>query len=138
MSNQELLCHPAVSAPYRAAALGFFLGLAARTVWALLDPWSASLLSVLLLASFRDFFLPTHFRFDDQGITISGALRATRKFPWNRFRSFIVDRNGLFLSPYTKPRWLESQRGVFLALSCDQRQEVQELCLERHLARRTA
>lgn len=134
----ELVFHPAKDHPIKAAILGFVLGIAFQALWQAIDPVSAVLLAVLLLAAVRDFFLETRYCFDGDGISVRGALKPSKTYPWQRFRSYIVDRNGLFLSPYMAKRSLEQQRGVFLPLTPEGRAQAAEFCANRQLQRRAS
>ena len=134
----EMVFHPARSSPIKAALLGFVLGMAFQALWQALEPVYAIVLAVLLLATVRDFFLETRYRFDEHGVSVRGAMRGAKDFPWKRFRAFVEDRNGLFLTPYLARRSLEEQRGLFLPLTRAQRLSAVEFCAERGLARRTA
>lgn len=136
MSSLELTFHPAKEQPYKAAALGFFLGIVLRVLWQFLEPMSAIGLWAVLIFSLRDFFLETRYLLDSDGLTIQGALKPKKTYPWERFRAFVEDRNGLFLTPYRAKRRTEGQRGVFLPLAPEQRRQAADLCESLNLARR--
>ena len=134
----QLTFHPAKDHPVKAALLGFALGIAFQALWQALDPLSAVALVVLLLATVRDFFLETRYRLDPEGVTVEGVLKASKAYPWRRFRAFVEDRNGLFLTPYLAKRRLEQQRGVFLPMTREQRLRASAFCQGLELCRRTA
>lgn len=134
----KLVFHPAKEHPKKAAALGFVLGIAFQALWQMVEPWSAVLLAGLLVMTVRDFYLETEYSFDEEGIAVRGFLKAGKSYPWRRFRAFVEDRNGLFLSPYKAVRRLDQQRGVFLPMTREQRLSAVEYCQERQLVRRTA
>ncbi len=77
----------------------------------------------MFAGSFAAFFLPTQYRFEAEQLVVERAGQ-TRSFRWDRFRSFERDRNGIFLSPHSRPHRLDTTRGVFLALSREQRDQV--------------
>lgn len=133
-----IVFHPAKQHPIKAAILGVVLGIAFRALWQALEPLTAVMLVSLLLATVRDFFLETQYRFDEEEISVRGVLKASRSYPWRRFRTFIKDRNGLFLSPYSAKHQLDQQRGVFLPLTSEQRDLAARYCQSRELARRAA
>lgn len=133
-----IVFHPAKQHPVKAAILGFVLGIAFQALWQALEPLTAVVLTGLLLTTVRDFFLETHYRFDEEGVSVRGILKSTRSYPWRRFRAFVEDRNGLFLSPYSAKRRLDQQRGVFLPLTREQRGLAARYCQSRELARRAA
>lgn len=132
----ELTLYPAKAHPIKAGVLAFILGLSFQTLWQILDPIPAVLLSTLLLTSVRDFYFQTHTTLSAHGIEIKGPLKPTRCYPWSRFRTYLEDRNGLFLSPYRKPRSLDLKRGVFLPLTPDQRRQAARFCQNFALTRR--
>lgn len=134
----HIVFHPAKQHPAKAAALGFLLGIAFQALWQALEPLTAVVLAGLMLATVRDFFLETNYTLDEEGLAVKGVLKPSKTYPWRRFRTFIEDRNGLFLSPYTARRALEQQRGVFLPMTREQRREAATFCLNRQLARRPA
>jgi hypothetical protein len=138
MEPLELAFHPAARHPVKAAVVGFGLGLAFQVLWQVLDPFGAVVLSLLLLLSTRDFFLETRYRFDGEGVSVSGVLKTSRAYPWRRFRAFVEDRNGLFLSPYRSRRSLDQQRGVFLPMSREQRLQAARFCEALEMIRRAA
>lgn len=128
--------HPAKEQPVKAAVLTFVLGIGLQALWQFLTPAVAITLWVVLVVSLRDFFLETIYELDDEGLKVSGPLKPTKSYQWARFRAFIEDRNGLFLTPYLAKRATESQRGVFLPMNLEQRREAAAFCAERELARR--
>lgn len=132
----EMVFHPAKEHPVKAAVLGFVLGMAFQALWQMLEPVTAVVLALVLLATVRDFFLETRYRFDEGGVAVRGVLKASRSYPWKRFRAFIEDRNGLFLTPYRCKRSLEQQRGVFLPMTREHRACAAQYCLALDLERR--
>lgn len=134
----EIVFHPAKAQPVKAAALAFVLGIGLQAVFSLVEPLTALALSALLVASVRDFFLQTRTLFDDEGIAVGGALKGSRVYPWRRFRAFVEDRNGLFLTPYRTKRRSENARGVFFPMEREERKRAVEFCLAQGLERRAS
>lgn len=124
--------HPAKDRPKTAAALAFALGIVFQMLWQWLSPVPALVIWLALVLSVRDFYLPSTYSMDAEGLTVKRLLGA-RRYPWERFRAFVNDRNGVFLSPYKKRRATENQRGVFLPMLADQRRKAIEFCLEMGL-----
>lgn len=121
----ELHFHPAKKRPKTALVLAFGLGILIQALWQWLNPAVALALWVALVLSLRDFFAPSTYRFTEQGLTIHGILRAKKTYPWRRFRAYIKDRNGVFLTPYKQKRASENSRGVFLPLLAEQKEQVE-------------
>ena len=130
--------HPAKERPKTALLLAFSFGILAQALWQWVPPMVAIFLWTASVFSLRDFFLPTQYIFEESGILVRGPLKPTRQYAWHRFRTFQKDRNGIFLSPYHQKRATEAQRGVFLPLRPEQRNEVAEFCLQQGLTRRAA
>lgn len=124
MRDLEVRTHPARGRPRTtvllllyilaiATAAGPFL-FAAR----LTEPrgWlgTSVVLAGLLLAMLR-WFLPTHYRLDNSGVTVR-FLGLAMRHPWSRFRSFRRERCGIFLSPNVDPARFDRLRGLFIVL----------------------
>ena len=78
---------------------------------------------VIMLGSLLSFFLPTHYEMDQEKIKIKFFL-TKREREWNAFRSFYVDKNGVLLSPFTKPSRLENFRGIYVRFNQNKEQVV--------------
>lgn len=68
---------------------------------------------VIMLGSLSGFFLPTEYKFYPDKIKVKYFLASLEK-EWKNYRSFYVDKNGVLLSPFTKPSRLENFRGIYL------------------------
>lgn len=106
------------------AVIGIPLGLL------ILYGWFYALLAVAILGgSLASFFLPTRY------VLYAGGLEArflgvNRRFTWEQFRSFYPDKNGVLLSPFTRPSRLENFRGFYLRFDgC--RDEIMQIVSER-------
>jgi hypothetical protein len=78
----------------------------------------------LLLLSLTSFFLQTHYTIDVDGIRVKRWLYK-RNFAWNRVRSIMSEKNGVFISPFPVRTRLENFRGVYLVYN-DNRENVIE------------
>lgn len=132
------LVHPAKDRPRTALALTFGLGILLQGLWQWLDPAPAIALWAILIFSLRDFFAPTSYQLSDEGVRVEGLLKSTKYYPWQRFRAYISDRNGIFLTPYRQKRATENQRGVFLPLNPDQRKQFEQFCHDIGLDKRAS
>lgn len=133
----DIVFHPAKAHPVKAAAVAFLLGVGFQALWQLVEPLTALVLSGILVVSVRDFYLETRTVFDPEGIAVRGLLKASLVYPWRRFRAFVEDRNGLYLTPYRTARRTEACRGVFLPMTPVDRKRAVELCLAHNLVRRS-
>jgi len=105
--------------------------LAPLAISALVYLWSASwlwtVLGFLLLASAEfPFFLRSTYRFDPTGATL---LRAGTKLyrSWGQVKSYYPDKNGVLLSPFARPHWLENFRGLYLQFGRHRREVLDYL-----------
>lgn len=79
-----------------------------------LGSWLWTGLGFLLLVSAElPFFLISYCRFDAQGASMRRAGTTISK-RWEQLKSYYPDRNGVLLSPFTRPFWLENFRGLYL------------------------
>lgn len=79
-----------------------------------LGSWMWTGLGFLLLVSAEfPFFLKTSYRFDSDGASMRRA-GATVVKKWDQLKSYYPDRNGVLLSPFARPFWLENFRGLYL------------------------
>lgn len=67
---------------------------------------------VVLTGSMARYFLPTRYAVDGRGVTWRLVVRRHR--PWSAFRRVDARDEGLFLSPFTRPRRLDAFRGLYL------------------------
>ena len=77
---------------------------------------------VLFLAMSR-FFLPTVYKFDNEGFDIKNGL-FRKSLYWDNFKAFKHDEGALMLSPFESPSRLRSLRAVLLLLDRKRREEI--------------
>ena len=85
-------------------------------------PTFGFLSAALLTASMSRYFLPTRYSLLEGHILIA-HLGARRTIPWSRIRRHSVVPDGVFLSPFARPRRLDPFRGCFLRAR-DNREEI--------------
>ena len=116
--------HPIKKDIRKTTFLFVFIVLIALLVYFSFNNLYFSVLAVLLLVvSVRQFFVRTHYTLNAEGVEVR-SLGTSRKRPWNYFRSFYVDNNGVLLSPFEGKSRLENFRGVYLLLPEKNRQEI--------------
>jgi hypothetical protein len=110
----EWTCHPARRQPGKAVAAGVFsLACAvAAAVWTGVVFWGIFFF-VVLAVSIAPFYLPTRFVLDDKGVE-KVYLGVPQRRSWSQFQSWYRDRNGVLLSPFPRPSFLESYRGIYV------------------------
>ncbi|MCD6086885.1 MAG: hypothetical protein J7K11_02855 [Candidatus Hydrothermae bacterium] len=84
---------------------------------------------LLLLGSLSAFYTPTKYILTEKEITIKRPLY-TLKRPWAEIKRYEADKNGIFLSPFSRPRRLENFRGIYLMVEGN-RDEVISFIEER-------
>ncbi len=110
----EWTVHPFMeSRPKAALSVLAPLAMAALVHWWLHSwLWTGLGLALLISAEFP-FFLSTRCRFGAEGASMRRA-GATVSKKWDQLKSYYPDRNGVLLSPFARPFWLENFRGVYL------------------------
>ncbi len=68
---------------------------------------------VLIGGSILPYFLPTTYVLTEKGISVRSLFTRQNK-RWDQYRSFSVDKHGVFLSPFDTPSRLENFRGIYL------------------------
>lgn len=106
--------HPMIEYPQKAAVFWAIFLLVLLAVWVYSHEWIFVILAGLILfGSLRGFVLPTRYTISEEGIEIHRTVYKVRK-RWSDFRSHVVERNGVFLSPFSVKHRLENFRGIFL------------------------
>jgi len=105
---------PARRSPVRAALALGFLALLGWFVQSAFHAGHFTVLAVLLVwGQVASFFLPTRYALSDEKVAVTGLV-ARKEKAWSEFRSFLVDREGLLLSPFPGRSRLERFRGLSL------------------------
>lgn len=69
--------------------------------------------TLVLVGSMRSFYFPTTYQLFEDRIKVTYTISSLNK-PWDIYRSVYPERNGVFLSTFTRPSRLENFRGLFL------------------------
>jgi hypothetical protein len=132
-SDQELRWTTHPMAEHRGKAVMFWVVflLVLAAVWLYSHEWIFVILSgLILIGSLRGFVFPTHFRVSQAGIEVDRTFYKVRK-SWDDFRSYTVERNGIFLSPFSVKHRMENFRGLFVPTGRHHREAVD--LVSRHL-----
>ncbi len=78
---------------------------------------------VVLLTSLAPFWTVTKYILDGEGVTIKRPLYTIKK-PWSHYRRYVVDKNGIFLSPFPRPSRIDAYRGNYLIFGDVDRDKV--------------
>lgn len=71
------------------------------------------LAALFLVGSVINFFFPIKYVFTPEEIKMITPL-VRKKRRWETFKSYYIDKNGIFLSPFTGKSRLERFRGLYL------------------------
>lgn len=117
------MSHPARRQPLKAAlAVAVSIGMALTVAsWAGL--WLAGLSFIVVIASVHGFLFPVWYRVTDEAIVIQTFFGRQQR-PWSTLRRADPGRNGVHLSPFSTPSWLDGTRGIYVRYGDDNRDEV--------------
>lgn len=75
--------------------------------------WMVLLAGAIFLGSLSTFFFPTRYELSRDKIKVKYLFTSVVK-EVSMYRSFYPDKNGVLLSPFTKPSRLENFRGLYI------------------------
>lgn len=81
--------------------------------WNIQHPVLTIVAAIVLYGSLTSYYLPTRYTLDQQGAQFKRWI-FHRQMRWERVRSVVDEREGLFLSPFPVKTRLENFRGLFL------------------------
>ncbi len=100
--------------PARAALAIVFMLLVGWTLQSLFHTGLFTIAAVLLVwGQVASFFIPTTYTLTENGVKVKGLVNRREK-DWSDFRTYLVDRNGVLLSPFVERTRLERFRGLSL------------------------
>ncbi|MCA9286911.1 MAG: hypothetical protein KDA22_16935 [Phycisphaerales bacterium] len=110
----EWRAFPAAERPWATVGAVAVIAALAGSAWVLTGSiaWPAFSVVVLFLALCR-YFLPTHYRFDEQGVVAAHPI-APKRLRWNEIRRCGFDDRGGFLGRRVRPSLLDGVTGVHL------------------------
>lgn len=88
------------------------------------------LVYLFFLVSMTSFFMPSHYTFTEEKIIVDRIIYR-QSYLWKRFRSFKMDKNGIYLSPSTNPDRFDRFRGVFLVMDREGRDKAVPVLKEK-------
>ena len=110
----EWTCHPMRRRPWVTIAVTLFIIVMGLVVYfATFSNAFTVLTLVILYASLAKFYFPTRYRMSERGIQVKTMTQTLVK-NWSMYRSFYPDKNGVLLSPFTRPTRLENFRGLYV------------------------
>lgn len=116
--------HPFVENWRKSVLLGLFLVLLLFFIYVGFQSiYIAVLSAIFLIGSLYKYFLPFHHHFEADRLVITSCCYKMER-PWETFRSFYVDANGVLLSPFAHPTRLENFRGVYVRFGKHSPEEI--------------
>lgn len=116
--------HPLVENWRKSVLLGLFLVLLLFIIYLGFQLIYVTVLSaIFLIGSLYKYFLPFHHQFEVDRLIITSCCYKMER-PWETFRSFYVDANGVLLSPFAHPTRLENFRGVYIRFGKHSPEEI--------------
>ncbi|MBU8932779.1 MAG: hypothetical protein KOO62_02120 [candidate division Zixibacteria bacterium] len=111
-------CHPMKRRPWVSVAVTVFVALVVVLVYYGTERSQAfaTLAMVVMFASLAKFYFPTSYKLTDDKIYVKTTTQTLIK-EWSIYRSCHPDKNGILLSPFTRPTRLENFRGLYLMFS---------------------
>ncbi len=82
--------------------------------------------AVVLIGSMRSFYFPTVYKLYDDRVVAEYTISKAEK-PWSYFRSYYAEKNGIFLSTFTRPSRMENFRGLFLKYGPADREKILDI-----------
>ncbi len=132
----EWTCHPMRRRPWVTVAVTLFIIVMGMVVYLATFSNAFTVLTlVILYASLAKFYFPTRYKMSEKGIQIKTMTQTLVK-KWSMYRSFYPDKNGVLLSPFTRPTRLENFRGLYVMYDKN-RDEIVEY-VRRHVGQKAA
>jgi hypothetical protein len=126
----EYVCHPAKRNMTVTLLTTVLLIVCVILVWLISYSIILTGLAVLILfGSLAGFYFPTRYVFYDDHFLVISKVQTQRK-EWSQYRSFYPDKNGVLLSPFTRPTRLENFRGIYIKFAGN-RDKVLEIVRDR-------
>lgn len=88
---------------------------------------------IFFVVSMTSFFLPSRYTFTEEKIVIDRIIYR-KAYLWTRFRSYRMDKNGIYLSPISDSERFDRFRGVFMVMDRDSRNKAEPV-LEEYIGK---
>ena len=93
------------------------------------DIFFTVLSAVILVFSLKNFFFPTSYRIENEGIKVRNIFPV--KYNWEKFRRYQKFDRGIVLSTFDEPNRLDYYRSVVLYCQDDMREKVLHIIKEK-------
>ena len=113
---------PARKSKKKTWGLLIFLGVFLTLLYIFYGMFASGLAILLLGVSLLPFFLKTQYELNEDGLIVKKPYSRMKK-EWSHFGSYYPDKNGVLLSPFSKPSRLENFRGVYILFG-DRKDEI--------------
>jgi len=123
--------HPAKASWLVSTLLTVFLFLLLIMVYWLTQSRLFTLIgTVVLVGSMRSFYFPTEYKLFDDRIEVLYTISSLKK-SWDIYRRVYPEKNGVFLSTFTRPTRMENFRGLFVKYGEADRERILEIIQNR-------
>ena len=75
--------------------------------------WMVALAGVIFMGALSTFFFPTKYELSKDKVKVKYLFTSVAK-EMSMYRTFYPDKNGVLLSPFTRPSRLENFRGLYV------------------------
>jgi hypothetical protein len=114
MDSLSWVSHPAAVRRKAATLTLLLIGVILVVVYFIAQSILMVFLALLIFTgALSTFFFPTKYQVDHEKVRIKYMFTSVEK-ELSMFRSFYPDKNGVLLSPFTRPSRLENFRGLYL------------------------
>lgn len=122
--------HPSADHPIKSALTLLFIGMVVGGLYQLTGELIYSLIAMLaLFFALAAFFIPTRYRLDDTGVTVT-KLGRSKTLEWDYVQTFTAKDKTLYLSPHP-PASLRFQGGILILCSKKNGDEVKQFIQTR-------
>ena len=101
----------------------FLLLLFSGIYWLFQSVFVVLLSAIFVTSPLYRYFVPFRYELYEHQLVVTAPFYRLTK-AWSNFRSYYVDKNGVLLSPFTKPSRLENFRGVYLRFGANRLEAV--------------
>lgn len=106
--------HPAKKNLKLSVLVIIFLVILCVSIYVSFDSLILSLLSaVFLFGSLYSFFFPTTYMLHEKEVIVKNIFRKFSR-EWDFFKRYYIDKDGIFLSPFSHRTRLENYRGLYI------------------------
>lgn len=116
--------HPVAERPWQGVLLIGIIGFCTWLFWSGFGQFYGIFCLVVLLLAMAQFFIPTRYDLDEEGIEITSFFVVRHFRPWSDYRNFYDHKIGAHLTTFRRPSRLDAFRGNFIRFAPGNRKQV--------------